>query len=209
MSDVKADSARTARLLDRIADGDGQAMEELLARYQPDLLSFVECHLDPRLRARFSESDVVQEAQMEVVRRIDDFLRRRPMPFHLWARKTAYQRLLNLKRDHRQRARRSIHREVPQADRSAMQMVRSILCPGPTPSARLAAHEAAEQIGRAVAQLTERDRDILLMRQVEDLPYEEIAALLDVEPAAARKRYGRALIRLQAILKDCGLLAPP
>lgn len=206
MADIKADSARTVRLLDRIAEGDGQALEELLVRYQPDLMSFVECHLDPRLRARFGESDVVQEAQMEVVRRMDDFLRRRPMPFHLWARKTAYQRLLNLKRDHRRRARRSIDRELPQADRSALQLVRSILCPKPSPSALLHAQEAAEQIGRAVAQLGEGDRDLLLMRQVEELPYEEIAALLDIEPGAARKRYGRALLRLQAILKDYGLL---
>jgi DNA-directed RNA polymerase specialized sigma24 family protein len=44
------------------------------------------------------------------------------------------------------------------------------------------------------------------MRHAEDLSYKEIACLLDVEPAAARKRYGRALIRLQKVLGDHGLL---
>ena len=38
---------------------------------------------------------------------------------------------------------------------------------------------------------------------------EEIALLLDVEPAAARKRYGRALIRLQKVLVKHGLLEKP
>jgi DNA-directed RNA polymerase specialized sigma24 family protein len=44
------------------------------------------------------------------------------------------------------------------------------------------------------------------MRHAEELPYDEIACLLDIEPAAARKRYGRALIRLQRILTKHGLL---
>jgi DNA-directed RNA polymerase specialized sigma24 family protein len=44
------------------------------------------------------------------------------------------------------------------------------------------------------------------MRHAEELPYEEIAYLLEIEPAAARKRYGRALIRLQKVLSDHGLL---
>ena len=51
------------------------------------------------LRARVDPSDVVQEAQMEVVRRMDDYLKRRPMPFRLWLCKTAKERLLNLRRD--------------------------------------------------------------------------------------------------------------
>jgi DNA-directed RNA polymerase specialized sigma24 family protein len=44
------------------------------------------------------------------------------------------------------------------------------------------------------------------MRHAEELPYEEIACLLEIEPATARKRYGRALIRLQKVLSDHGLL---
>jgi RNA polymerase sigma-70 factor, ECF subfamily len=206
MPEVKEDSARTRDLLDQVGAGDPKALQQLLTRYQPDLLAFVECHLDPKLRARFSGSDVVQEAQLEVVRRMDDYLKRRPMPFHLWVRKTAYQRLLNLQRDHGRRARRSVGREEVMPERSSLLLVRQFLDPGPSPSARLAAREKAERIGQAVAKLAEADREILLMRHVEQLPYEEIACLLDIERAAARKRYGRALIRLQRLLSDFGLL---
>ena len=63
-----------------------------------------------------------------------------------------------------------------------------------------------ERISRAVAELSDQDREVLLMRHAEDLPFDEIACLLDVEPAAARKRVGRALIRLQHALRAQGLL---
>jgi DNA-directed RNA polymerase specialized sigma24 family protein len=57
-----------------------------------------------------------------------------------------------------------------------------------------------------VAGLADADREILLMRHAEDLSYDEIACLLEIEQAAARKRYGRALIRLQKTLADHGQL---
>ena len=44
------------------------------------------------------------------------------------------------------------------------------------------------------------------MRHGEGMPFEEIGCLLDIEPATARKRFGRALIRLQKALRDRGLL---
>jgi RNA polymerase sigma-70 factor, ECF subfamily len=209
MAEVKPDSTATHALLEQVQQGDSLALEQLLTRYRPDLQAFVDVRLDPRLRARIDPSDVVQETQLEVVRRIDDFLKRRPMPFHLWVRKTAYERLLNLRRDHRQRARRSVDREVPLPERSSLLLARPLVHRGPSPSRVAQAREFANQVSRAVAGLAEADREILLMRHAEELPYEDIACLLDIAPAAARKRYGRALIRLQKALGEHGLLEEP
>jgi RNA polymerase sigma-70 factor (ECF subfamily) len=206
MAEVKTDSTETQRLLEEIAQGDRPSLERLLERYRPALHAFIEARLDPKLRARVDPSDVVQDAQLEVVRRMNDYLRRRPMPFHLWVRKTAYERLLNLQRDHRKTARRSVDREVALPDRSSLLLARPLLSGEPSPSQQLAAREFAERVARAVAQLAKSDREILLMRHGEELPYEEIACLLEIEPATARKRYGRALIRLQKLLSDHGLL---
>jgi RNA polymerase sigma-70 factor (ECF subfamily) len=205
MAKVRPDSAETSRLLERLRRSDRAALGPLLDRHRTDLRAFVEFHLDPRLAARVDPSDVVQDAQLEVVRRMDDFLKRRPMPFHLWVRKTAYQRLLNLRRDHRRR-RRSVDREVPWPDRSSLLLARPLVSGAPSPSREAEAREFAERVSRAVAELGETDREVLLMRHAEGLSYEEIACLLDVEPAAARKRYGRALICLQKVLSDHGLL---
>jgi RNA polymerase sigma-70 factor (ECF subfamily) len=205
MPDVKPDSAETCGLLDRVSRGDRLALDQLLAHYRPDLRAFVEVRLDPKLAARMDPSDVVQEAQLEVVRRMDDFLRRRPMPFHLWVRKTAYERLLDVRRHHR-RARRSVEREAALPDRSSLLLARPLLAGGPSPSQQLEARELAERVARAVERLSEADREILLMRHGESLPFEEIACLLGIEPAAARKRFGRALLRLQKVLSEEGLL---
>src|SRR5206468_974434 len=81
-----------------------------------------------------------------------------------------------------------------------------LLAGGPSPSQQLAARELAERVAGAVAELAEDDREILLLRHAEELSYEEIACLLEIEAATARKRYGRALIRLQRVLAQHGVL---
>jgi RNA polymerase sigma-70 factor (ECF subfamily) len=206
MSEVKPDSGQTLSLLTLAEQGNARALEDLLARHRPGLVEFVDFHFDRPLQARIDPSDVVQETQMEVVRRMDDYLKRRPMPFHLWIRKTAYERLIGLRRKHLHRTRRSVHREKALPDRSSLLLAGPLVDHGPSPSEQLVARELAGRIGVAVAELEEIDREILLMRHAENLPYEEIACLLDVTPAAARKRYGRALIRLQKLLSEHGLL---
>jgi RNA polymerase sigma-70 factor (ECF subfamily) len=142
---------------------------------------------------------------VEAARRLPDYLVRRPMPFHLWARKTAYERLLNVRRDQRA-ARRDVAREAPAPDESSVALARSLVSSGPTPSEAAQANELAGRVAAVVAGLPEADREILLLRQVDNLPYEEIGPLLDIDPAAARQRYGRALLRLQKVLREQGLL---
>jgi RNA polymerase sigma-70 factor (ECF subfamily) len=205
MAEAKPDSGETNDLLERVGHGDAGALEQLLERHRPGLRAFVEVRLGPDLLSRFDASDVVQEAQLAVVRRLDDYLQRRPMPFHLWLRKTAHERLLDLQKHHRRRARRSVSREVALPDRSSLLLAGPLLR-GSSPSRRLLARELAERVALAVAELSETDREILLMRHVDELPYEEIGCLLELEAAAARKRYGRALLHLRQVLAEHGLL---
>jgi RNA polymerase sigma-70 factor (ECF subfamily) len=206
MPEIQPDSAETCALLDAVRGGDARALENLLGQYRPELRDFIERHFDPRLRARVDPSDVVQETQMEVVRRIEDFLVSQPMPFRLWLRKKAMERLLNLRRDHLTRARRSVAREEALPDRSSLLLARPLLARGPSPSQQVQDRELVERVSRATAQLSAADREILLLRHGEDLPFDEIGCLLGIEPAAARKRFGRALIRLQNVLRQEGLL---
>jgi RNA polymerase sigma-70 factor (ECF subfamily) len=151
---------------------------------------------------------VVQETQLEVYRRLGDFLDRRPMPFRVWLRKTAYERLLMARRRHVEAGQRAVGRERPLPDRSSLLFARRIIARGSTPSRSLGRRELARRLHRVLAELTDTDREILVMRNLEDRSYEEIACILDVEPAAARKRHGRALIRLHALLAADGLMDP-
>jgi RNA polymerase sigma-70 factor (ECF subfamily) len=206
MSELRPDSEITCKLLNRIQAGDLQAREEIFQRHRIELRRFIQRHLDPQLRNRFDPSDVVQDTHAELARRLDDFLLRRPMPFHLWQRKQAYERLLNLRRDHVYRRRRSVQREVPRVDRSALLLARPLLSPEKAPHDALEAKERAEKVRDALTQLSREDREILLLRHVDDLPFDEAACLLGITAAAARKRFGRALIRMRELLAAAGLL---
>lgn len=205
MPEFEPDSSATRRLLSDIAAGDHGAFEDLFLRNRRWLHRFVELRLDRRLRARVDPDDGVQETQLEAFRRLDDYLRRRPMPFRLWLQKTAYERLSKARRRHVRAARRSIMREMPLPDRSSRVLLERLLGK-PEPSQGLSHQEMIRRVGEAVAQLGELDREILVMRSYEGLSYDEVAVILEIEPAAARKRYGRALLRLRKTLDDLGLL---
>jgi RNA polymerase sigma-70 factor (ECF subfamily) len=205
MSGLAQDSETTLALLTRIGDADAeQALERLLRHHRPRLLEYVRLRLDRRLAARLDASDVVQEVQWQVSQRICDFLQRRPMPFHVWLRKTAHERLIDLKRHHLRQRRSLLAEEV--SDRSSQALAKALARPSSSPTRRVAEAELARALTRFVAELPEADREILLMRQVERTPFAEIAVVLDIEPAAARKRFGRVLRKLEAALRDQGLL---
>ena len=76
---------------------------------------------------------------------------------------------------------------------------------GPSPSQQVAQHELAGQVREALLQLPEADREIVLMRTFEGLSYDEAAYVLEIDAAAARKRHGRALVRLHKLLTAGGL----
>jgi RNA polymerase sigma-70 factor (ECF subfamily) len=124
------------------------------------------------------------------------------MPFHVWLRKKAYERLTDMRRRHVGAARRSVQREVGMPDRSSRLLAQRLIASGSTPSQQLAQRELARRVRLALAGMSEADRDILFMRNYEGLSYDEAASILDIDPAAARKRHGRALLRLHKLLSD-------
>ena len=204
MDEVAPDSAYTQELLRQARIGDRQAFEKLFARYRSELRRVIALRLDPKIRTRMDPSDVVQETQLEAFCRLPDFLERRPMPFRLWLRKTAYERLLDARRQHVQAARRAVGREIPLPERSSLLLAQQLLAPGSTPSQRLDRRELAHRVRRALAQLAEPDQEILIMRAFEGMSNQEVGYVLDLDPGTASKRYGRALLRLHKVLSQGG-----
>lgn len=207
MDEVRPDSVETLRLLAQVRQGQRGAFDQLFARHRPGLRQMVGLWLDPRLRPRVDPSDVVQEAQLEAVRRLQKYLQNPAMPFRLWLRQIAHDRLLKVRRHHLHAARRALGREVPLPDRSSQMLARHLLAAGSgsSPSQNLDRRELARKLRRALSMLAETDREILLLRNFEGLSYSEIGYILGIEPATARKRHGRALVRLHRVLFDNGL----
>jgi RNA polymerase sigma-70 factor (ECF subfamily) len=208
MHEGKTDPPETRALLQRVRAGDRQAFEQLFARHQAYLRRLVELRLDPRLRARLDPSDVVQEAHVEALNRLNDYLKRPVLPFRLWLRQIAFDRALKARRYHLGTVRRSIAREVPLPEHSSLVLARRLLAGGSTPSERLDNQETVRRVRHAVAQLAKPDREIVMMRHFERLSNQEVACLLEIEPATASKRHGRALLRLHRILFQSGMTEP-
>ena len=127
----------------------------------------------------------------------NDFLKRRPMPFRLWLRKTAQQQVCDAQRTHLDRRRRSVLREEAGLSRSSRLIVRGLLSAQSSPSETLARREQVRRIAGAVAELATLTARSLSCGMWKALTFEEIAPVLDMQPAAVRQRYGRALIKLR------------
>ena len=199
------DSVEVQSLLQRARTGERQAFEELFELHRMYLRRLVVLRLDPRLRARVDPSDVVQEAQLEAARRLADYLEKPPLPFRLWLRQIAWDRVLKAHRTHAETARRALGREVPLPEQSSVALARQLLAGGPTPSENLNQRDLARRLRQAIGRLSSTDRDIVLMRDFEGLSNQEVGSLLGIDPATASKRHGRALLRLYKILCESGL----
>jgi RNA polymerase sigma-70 factor (ECF subfamily) len=195
----------TQGLISRAAEGDAAARQELLERYRDYLRRMVEVRLDRRLASRVDASDVVQETLIEASRRLDDYLRERPLPFFGWLRQLAGERMIDVHRRHVISQRRSVmveHRDLGLRDASADELVRRLLAGDTSPSHHVIRKEQHELLREALAALTERDREIVVMRHLERLSTAEISAALDLSESAVKSRLLRALLRMRQKLSD-------
>jgi RNA polymerase sigma-70 factor (ECF subfamily) len=192
--------SRTQALIDRAHGGDEAARQQLLERYRDYLRRMVAVRLDRRLVARVDVSDVVQETLVEAARRLDDYLRERPLPFYGWLRQLAGERIIDTHGRHVTTRRRSVtleHKGLELPDASADELVRRLCADNTSPSNHLMRQERHERLKRALASLPPRDREVLVMRHLEQLSTAEIAAMLEISEPAVKSRLLRALIRMR------------
>jgi RNA polymerase sigma-70 factor (ECF subfamily) len=192
----------TEHLLDQVAHGDASARDCLLQRHRDRLKRMVAVRADPRLAARVDPSDVVQETLTVAAAQLDAYLRERPLPYYAWLRQIAEQRLIDLHRRHVQARRRSVTREEPPAlpDQSALALAERLFSRHSSPSARLHRVERRDRVRAALAALPDNDREILVLRVLEELPTKDIAAVLGISEVGVRSRQVRALERLKKLL---------
>jgi RNA polymerase sigma-70 factor (ECF subfamily) len=191
----------TEHLLARAEQGDPSAAGQLLERHRARLKRMVAVRLDRRLAARVDPSDVVQESLAEAARRLPEYLRDRPLPFYPWLRRLTADRLAVLYRRHVRAANRAVGREEPPLpDQSAVKLADRLFARHSAPSARLRRQERRDRVRVALAALAERDREVLVLRYLEELSVGEIAAVLDLTEMAVYARHLRALKRLKDLL---------
>ena len=200
-------------LVERLRAGDQAALGELFAEYRAKLRRMVELRLDPRLGGRVSPSDVLQEAYIDALKRVEHYFEKPDQSFLGWLRLVVGQRLADTHREHLAKKRDasqevSLHRGGPGADSACL--AACLLGTGSSPSHAAQRNEAFAKLEEALNQMDPLDREVLALRHFEELSNAEAAEFLGIQPAAASKRYVRALARLKQILESVpGLTGPP
>jgi RNA polymerase sigma-70 factor (ECF subfamily) len=197
----------TETLLSQAAAGDSVACETLFAKHRDRLRQMVALRMDGRLSARVDPSDVVQDAFAEATRQLADYLRRRPLPFYPWLRNLAWQRLVQLHRLHVKSQKRSVEREQPWAagklrGDSMCRLAERLVAEDTSPSQRIIRDELLQRVQDAMSRLRPDDREILVLRHLEQLSVEETAAVLSINVGAAKARHFRAIQRLHSYLSE-------
>jgi len=196
---------KTNELLADAREGNADARDNLLQRHRDSLRRMIEMRLDRRIQQRVDASDIVQEVLVDANRRLEDYLANPKMPFHLWLRHMAKDRIIDAHRRHRVSSKRSVDREQNMnvgfnMDQSSIDLAAQLCDNTTTPGAAATMQELHQRFEAAVEDLDPQDREVVIMRHFEQLSNQDVAAALDLTPAAASMRYLRAIRRLRALL---------
>ena len=200
-------SNETQELLAGAGQGQPAAVNELLDRHREALRHMIQARMDQKLARRVDASDVVQDVLLEASQRLADYLRDPKLPFGLWLRQMAQDRIIDLHRRHRVARRRSLDREQQQrapgqGDKSSLELAAQLRDRELTPAAATLRKELHERFVEAIGQLEDEDREIILMRHFEQLSNSQAAELLGLSQPAAGMRHLRALRRLREVLGE-------
>jgi RNA polymerase sigma factor (sigma-70 family) len=179
----------------RAASGDDAAFEALVVRHQRSLYNLSVRLLGDREEAR----DAVQEAFLRAWRGLPRF--RGEASFRTWATgiviNVCRNRLASADAQRRRKTSSLARRDQATGDEAALPLPD----PAPGPEARAQGSEVREALATALAGLTAEHREIILLREMHDLEYEEIAAALGCAVGTVRSRLARARGALRRALE--------
>lgn len=189
------------QLRKRGAEGTVRLFEE----HRSKLARMIVLRMDPRILGKVDVDDVLQDAFVEASRRVGDFLAAPSVPFFVWLRQITSQVLVDVHRRYLGAQMRDVSREMsldqpgPAHPSSALLMAQ-LADSLTSPSQMAIRNEALKQLREALQSLHEIDREVLMLRHLEELGNNEVAAILGIDKHAASKRYVRALGRLNSAM---------
>ena len=194
------------RKLDAVLNGDGEALASLFSTYRDRLRRMVELRLDARLRGRVSASDILQEAYIGALQRLPHYQACAEVPLFVWLRAVTMQRLINAHRRHLGGQVRDASREIRLGEVEAIEagtgQIAELIANTTSPSLAARRGEIMAMVRDALERLDPVDREVLVLRHFEQMSNQEAAAALEIKPAAASKRYVRAVERLRSVLEQ-------
>ncbi|MEM0924472.1 MAG: sigma-70 family RNA polymerase sigma factor, partial [Planctomycetota bacterium] len=177
------DESDEEQLITRASAGDERALTQLFDRHRNRLRRVIALRLDSRVQARVDASDVLQEAYLDLVQQLPNFVKGSPLPFFLWLRRITGQRLAKLHRTHLGAEKRSVSREIALHSRempaiSSVCLANELAGQFTSAGEKVVRAEVKLQLQAILNELGEDDREILALRHFEQLENREIATLL-------------------------------
>ena len=176
-------------------NGDRRAFNELVVQYQDAIVSLC-THL---MRNRTEGEDAAQDTFVNAYRRIGSF--RGEARFSTWLYAIAVNVCRNKHRSFWQRLfQQSVSTGMPDVDKDLTETI-EILDSTPWPSEQLERKELRDQIKRVLVQMPARYRELIVLRDIKELSYMEIAEILGVPLGTVKSGLARARLAMQVDLK--------
>lgn len=186
-------------------EGDREALAELYSQHRDRLWRMVNFRMDPRLHGRVDADDVLQEAWLAAVQRIDHFLADASRSIFVWFRLITSQTLVDVHRRHLGTQKRNAAAEFSlsggwTSSSTSFSLSHHLLGHLTSPSQAALRDELSATLRAALQSMNEIDREVLALRHFEQLTNRETAQILQISEQAASDRYVRALSRLKSAL---------
>ena len=178
--------ADDGQLIDQAIAGDSAAFGNLVSKYQDRLYNSL-VHVVGSTDGAY---DAVQDAFVQAYVKLETF--ERASGFYTWLYRIAFNLAVSKRRK---------EKPAVSVDHAREDLGQEPLDRGEAPSARLEQAERARQVQTALATLSEEHRAILVLREVDDCAYEQIAEILDLPIGTIRSRLHRARLQLRDQLK--------
>ncbi|WP_254513638.1 sigma-70 family RNA polymerase sigma factor [Anatilimnocola floriformis] len=186
----------------------GSEVGQLLQLYRNYLTILATAQLDARLRRRLSPSDLVQDALLGAYRDFAQFRGGSERELLAWLRQILINCLHHAYETHIKAGRRDLRREVSlddvgQAlDRSAMRLGACLADRVHSPSAPVHARERAVEIADQLAKLRPDYREVIVLRNLQGLSFEEVAERMERKSGAVRMLWLRAIEQFRHSYED-------
>ncbi len=179
-------------LLRRLRSGDAAAMSALYQRHQGPLYRFAVL----RCGSTDTAADIVQDVFMALIEgRLAFDANRGALSSFLFG----VARNFMLKRDESQR--RFVSTRVASATDDDDDLTHDIMDPNPTPLEALLADHRAEAVRSALHKIAPHYRDVLILYEMQDMTYVEIANVCNIDIGTVRSRLSRARAKLLTLLQ--------
>ncbi len=181
-----------------VRGGSREALDRLLESCSPYLLAAANRELCAALRSRLDPVDVVQDTLVKAWQHFPDFRGETEAEWVAWLWQILRHNVANLRREHIQRAMRSIHREISLAE--AVAVLQPDYADSDSESLHSKAQERHELLEGALSRLPGRYRQVLQLHTQEEMTFAQVGERLHCSAEAARKLWRRAAKKLVRLL---------